>query len=134
MTYMLDTNVCIDVIRKRSRALVDRIRAHAVDDIGISVVTLAELQHGVFKSENPEQNRVALLEFLVPFTVLPYEDTAAREYGEIRVHLEKQGTPIGPMDMLIAAHARSRGLILVTSNEDEFRRVPGLSIENWVAS
>lgn len=134
MIYMLDTNVCIDVIRKRSRALVERIRAHAVDDIGISAITLAELQHGVFKSENPEQNRVALLEFLVPFTVLPYEDTAARSYGEIRAHLEKQGTPIGPMDMLIAAHARSRGLILVTSNEDEFRRVQGLSIENWIAS
>jgi tRNA(fMet)-specific endonuclease VapC len=131
---MLDTNVCIDVIRKRSRALVDRIRAHAVDDIGISVITLAELQHGVFKSESPEQNRVALLEFLVPFTVLPYEDTAAREYGDIRVHLEKRGTPIGPMDMLIAAHARSRGLVLVTNNEDEFRRVPRLSIENWTAS
>lgn len=131
---MIDTNVCIDVIRRRSRSLVERIRAHAVDDVVISAITLSELQHGVFKSENPEQNRVALLEFLVPFTVLPYEDTAARAYGEIRAHLEKQGAPIGPMDMLIAAHARSRGLILVTNNEQEFRRVPGLAIENWIAS
>ena len=134
MIYMIDTNVCIDVIRRRSRSLVERIRAHAVDDVVISAITLSELQHGVFKSENPEQNRVALLEFLVPFTVLPYEDTAARAYGEIRAHLEKQGTPIGPMDLLIAAHARSRGLILVTNNEQEFRRVPGLAIENWIAS
>ena len=131
---MLDTNVCIDVIRRRSRSLVERIRAHTVDDVVISAITLSELQHGIFKSENPEQNRVALLEFLVPFTVLAYEDTAARAYGEIRAHLEKQGTPIGPMDLLIAAHARSRGLILVTNNEQEFRRVPGLAIENWIAS
>lgn len=131
---MIDTNVCIDVIRRRSRSLVERIRAHTVDDVVISAITLSELQHGIFKSENPEQNRVALLEFLVPFTVLAYEDTAARAYGEIRAHLEKQGTPIGPMDLLIAAHARSRGLILVTNNEQEFRRVPGLAIENWIAS
>ena len=131
---MLDTNVCIDVIRNRDRALVKRIRTHTVDDIAISAITLSELQHGVSKSENPERNRVALLEFLVPFTVLSYEDTGARAYGEIRAHLEKQGKPIGPMDMLIAAHARSRGLILVTNNEQEFRRVPGLAIENWIAS
>src|SRR6056297_1957943 len=120
---MLDTNVCIDVIRKRARSLVERIRTHAVDDIALSAITLSELQHGVSKSENPEQNRVALLEFLVPFTVLSYEDTAARAYGEIRAHLEKKGTPIGPMDMLIAAHARSHGLTLITNNEQEFRRV-----------
>jgi len=134
LIYMLDTNVCIDVIRKRARSLVERIRTHAVDDIALSAITLSELQHGVSKSENPEQNRVALLEFLVPFTVLSYEDTAARAYGEIRAHLEKQGTPIGPMDMLIAAHARSHGLTLITNNEQEFRRVPGLAIENWIAS
>ncbi len=130
---MLDTNVCIDVIRKRSRSLVDRIRTHAVDDISISAITLSELHHGVSKSESPEQNRVVLLEFLVPFAVLSYDDSAARSYGEIREHLEMHGTPIGPMDMLIAAHARSRALILVTNNEQEFRGVPGLSIENWVS-
>lgn len=134
MTHMLDTNVCIDVIRRRSRSLVDRIRTHEVDDIAISAITLSELQHGVAKSESPDRNRVALLEFLVPFSVLPYDDTAARVYGEIRAQLEKQGTPIGPMDILIAAHALSRGLTLVTNNEQEFRRVPRLSIDNWKAS
>ena len=133
MIYMLDTNVCIDVIRKRSSSLAERVRRHAVDDIAISAITLSELQHGVSESESPERNRVALLEFLVPFAVLPYEDTAARAYGEIRAYLEKQGTPIGPVDMLIAAHARSRGLILITNNEEEFRRVPMLAIENWIA-
>lgn len=133
MTYMLDTNVCIDVIRKRSRVLVERIRERAVDDIAISVITVSELQHGVAKSSNPERNRVAMLEFLVPFTVLPFDDVAARAYGEIRTTLETRGTPIGPMDMLIAAHALSRHLILVTNNADEFRRVPRLSVENWTA-
>ena len=130
---MLDTNVCIDVIRKRSRVLVERIRERSVDDIAISVITVSELQHGVAKSSNPERNRVAMLEFLVPFTVLPFDDVAARAYGEIRTTLETRGTPIGPMDMLIAAHALSRHLILVTNNADEFRRVPRLSVENWTA-
>ncbi len=130
---MLDTNVCIDVIRTRSRVLVERIRERSVDDIAISVITVSELQHGVAKSSNPERNRVAMLEFLVPFTVLPFDDVAARAYGEIRTTLETRGTPIGPMDMLIAAHALSRHLILVTNNADEFRRVPRLSVENWTA-
>ena len=134
MIYMLDTNVCINVIRVRSRAVIDRIRSHGMDDIVVSAITLSELQHGVYKSERPEQNRVALLEFLVPFTVLPYDDAAARVYGEIRAQLEKQGSPIGPMNMLIAAHALSQGLTLVTNNEREFRRVSGLSIENWIGS
>ena len=130
---MLDTNVCIDVIRNRSRLLVERIRSRSVDDIAISVITLSELQHGVAKSRNPEKNRVAMLEFLVPFVVLPFDDMAARAYGEIRTTLEAQGKVIGPMDMLIAAHALSRRITLVTNNVDEFRRVPGLSVENWIA-
>lgn len=130
---MLDTNVCIDVIRKRSRVLVERMRAHSVDDIAVSVITLSELQHGVAKSSNQEKNRVAMLEFLVPFAVLPFDDVAARVYGEVRAGLEAQGTPIGPMDMLIAAHALSRHLTLVTNNMEEFRRIPRLSVENWLA-
>lgn len=130
---MLDTNVCIDVIRKRSRVLVARIRERAVNDIAISVITLSVLQHGVAKSSNPEKNRVAMLEFLVPFAVLPFDDVAARAHGEIRTTLETRGTPIAPMDMLIAAHALSRHLILVTNYADEFRRVPRLSVENWIA-
>ena len=133
MTGMLDTNVCTDVIRNRSRLLVERIRSRSVDDVAISVITLSELQHGVAKSSNPEKNRVAILEFLVPFVVLPFDDMAARVYGEIRATLEAQGNAIGPMDMLIAAHALSRHVTLVTNNVDEFCRVPGLSVENWMA-
>ena len=131
MTHMLDTNVCVDVIRNRSHALIDRLETHAVDSIAISTITLSELHHGVAKSQDPETNRVALLEFLVPFLVLPFDGAAARVYGVIRSELERQGTPIGPMDMLIAAHALSQGSILVTNNEREFRRVPDLSVENW---
>ena len=134
MTSMLDTNVCIDVIRKRSRLLVERIRARPVDDIAISAITLSELQHGVAKSRNPEKNRTSLLEFLVPFAVLPFDDVAARVYGEIRANLEAQGTPIGPMDMLIAAHALSRHLTLVSNNVVAFGRIPRLPIENWVGT
>jgi tRNA(fMet)-specific endonuclease VapC len=130
---MLDTNVCIDVIRARSRVLVERIRSHPVDDIAISAITLAELQHGVARSSQPDRNRVAMLEFLVPFAVLPFDDLAARAYGEIRATLEAHGTPIGPMDTLIAAHALSLRLSLVTNNVGEFRRVPGLAVENWLA-
>jgi tRNA(fMet)-specific endonuclease VapC len=130
---MLDTNVCIDAIRNRSRLLVERIRSRSVDDIAISVITLSELQHGIAKSSYPEKNRVAMLEFLVPFAVLPFDDMAARSYGQIRATLEAQGNAIGPMDMLIAAHALSRRVSLVTNNVDEFRRVPGLSVENWIA-
>ena len=131
MTHMLDTNVCVDVIRTRSRALIDRLESHTVDSIAISSITLAELHHGAAKSRDPEANRVALLEFLVPFSLLAFDDSAAREYGRIRAALERQGTPIGPMDMLIAAHALAGDLVLVTNKEREFERVPGLSVENW---
>jgi tRNA(fMet)-specific endonuclease VapC len=131
---MLDTNVCIDVIRGRSSSIVARLRTYAVDEIAISAITISGLHHGVAKSAYPEQNRFALLEFLVPFVLLSYDDRAALEYGEIRARLEKNGTPIGPMDMLIAAHARSCGLVLITNNEREFLRVPGLTVENWLSS
>ncbi len=130
---MLDTTVCIDVIRKRSRLLVERIRRRSVDEIAISVIALSELQHGIAKSNNLEKNRVAMLEFLVPFAVLAFDDIAARAYEEGRAGLEVQGTPIGPMDMLIAAHALSRHLTLATNNVDEFSRIPRLLIENWIA-
>lgn len=133
MTHLLDTNVCIDVIRSRQLNLVQRIASYAVDALAISAITVSELQYGVAKSKNPEANRIALLEFLVPFAVISYDEAAAGSYGAIRAHPEHQGTPIGPMDILIAAHALSRGLVLVTNNEKVFRRVPGLAVENWTS-
>jgi tRNA(fMet)-specific endonuclease VapC len=92
---------------------------------------LSELEYGAAKSARPEQNKLAIVEFLAPLEILPYDDMAAQEYGKVRVYLEKQGTPIGSMDMLIAAHALSLNCILVTNNESEFRRIPALKIENW---
>jgi len=132
MRYMLDTNICIYAIKKRPAAVIDRFLTHDPEEICISAVTYAELMHGVEKSQATERNRLALSLFLSPITILDFESTAAEEYGSIRAKLEKRETPIGPMDMLIAAHARAAGLILVTNNTKEFERVEGLQIENWV--
>ena len=104
-----------------------------VADIGISSVTLSELEYGVEKSENRERNRLALTHFLAPLQIVSYDARAAQQYGFIRSHLEKQGQPIGPLDTLIAAHALSLDCIVVTNNANEFRRVPNLTVENWIA-
>ena len=129
--YMLDTNICIYVIRKKPSHLIQHLQGLRITDVGISSITLSELEYGVAKSQKPQQNKLALVEFLAPIEILPYNDMAAEQYGEIRALLERQGTPIGSLDMLIAAHALSLNSILVTNNESEFRRVPGLIVENW---
>jgi tRNA(fMet)-specific endonuclease VapC len=103
-----------------------------VGDIGLSTVTLAELQYGVAKSAFPERNQEALAAFTLPLEILPFDAPAAAAYGPIRATLERQGTPIGAMDLLIAAHAVSLGVILVTNNPREFGRVSDLQVENWV--
>ena len=131
MRFMLDTNICIHVIKHRPAAALARFQMYTPQDICVSSITLAELEYGVRKSAFPEKNKLALTMFLSGITVLPFDD-AAIEYGGIRAELEKKGTPIGPNDMLIAAHARSRGLPIVTNNTREFERVDGLAVENWV--
>lgn len=131
MTYMLDTNICIYAMKKKPEQVLKRLKETLYNGVCISSITLAELEYGMKHSSNPEKNARALLRFLVPFSILPFDPAAAAEYGEIRAHLQRQGTPIGPLDMLIAGHARSEGLILVTNNVKEFERVPGLIIENW---
>jgi len=103
-----------------------------VGDVGISAITLAELEHGVERSARPEQNRIALAQFCAPLEVLAFDDAAAAAYGRVRVVLEKKGPVIGPMDLLVAAHALTAAHTLVTSNEKEFQRVKGLRVENWV--
>ena len=110
-----------------------RLRQSNVSDIGISSITLSELEYGVEKSERKEQNRLALVEFLLPFEIVFYDDSAAYEYGMVRSYLERIGEPIGSLDMLIAAHAFSLDATLVTNNEREFRRIPDLKIVNWVS-
>jgi tRNA(fMet)-specific endonuclease VapC len=134
MNYLLDTNICIYIINRRSPSVLKRIQARQPEQIAISTVTVAELEYGVAQSRQPDQNRVALLEFLLPFEILDFDQMAALEYGQIRSSLEKKGRPIGPMDMLLAAQAKSRDLVLVTNNEKEFRRVDGLRVENWAAA
>lgn len=129
--YMLDTNICIYIIKKKPDQVIERLRHTRVPDVGVSSITLSELEYGAAKSARPEQNKLAMVEFLAPLEILPYDDMAAQEYGKVRVYLEKQGAPIGSMDMLIAAHALSLNCILVTNNESEFRRIPALKIENW---
>ena len=132
MKYMLDTNICIYIIKKNPEGVIKRLRRTRISQVGISSITLSELEYGVAKSSRPDQNQFALTQFLAPLEILPYDDEAAQRYGRLRAFLEDQGTPIGSLDLLIAAHALSIGCILVTNNEKEFRRVPNLRIDNWV--
>ena len=132
MKYMLDTNICIYIIKRRPKAVIERFLRTEIFQIAISSITLSELLYGVSKSSRPKQNQMALMQFIAPLAVLPYGDDAAQYYGDLRVHLEKQGTPIGSLDMLIAAHALSTACTLITNNEKEFIRIPNLKIENWV--
>ena len=132
MKYLLDTNICIYIIKKKPLQVIDRLRSLALEDVAISSVTLAELEYGIQKSSRPEQNQEALNEFLSPLEILSFDDRAACHYGEIRAYLERSGQPIGAMDLMIAAHARSLSYLLVTNNEKEFVRVPELNVENWV--
>ena len=129
--YLLDTNICIELIRGRSTAIQDRLRQCARGDVGLSAIVLAELEHGVAKSSRPDQNRIALNKFCAPLVILAFDDTAAAAYGKIRADLERAGQIICAMDMLIAAHALAENVVLVTNNEREFRRVEGLAVENW---
>jgi tRNA(fMet)-specific endonuclease VapC len=131
ISYLLDTNICIYIIKKRPEQVIERLRHTRISEVGVSSITLSELEYGAAKSSRPAQNKLAIIEFLAPFEILPYDDMAAQEYGKVRAYLEKQGTPIGSMDMLIAAHALSLNCILVTNNEREFRQIPTLKIENW---
>ena len=131
MNYLLDTNICIDIIRKKPPAVLKRVKSKQPGQIAISTITLAELEYGIARSRYPDRNRVALLEFLLPFTILDFDQAASAQYGYIRSLLESKGRPIGPMDLLLAAQAKSHGLVLVTNNEKEFKRVESLRVENW---
>lgn len=131
MKYMLDTNICIFAIRNSNDNVLKKFHEHLDDELYISSITLAELMYGAEKSKKPEQNRNALLQFLTLIDTKEFSEKAAIEYGKIRAFLENQGTPIGPLDTLIAAHAVSENMILVTHNTKEFLRVPDLTVENW---
>lgn len=131
MRYMLDTNICIYVIKHKPEKLFQKLQEVDPSDVCISSVTYAELVHGVEKSAAVDKNRVALSILLANIEILDFDVNAAEGYGKIRADLEKNGTPIGPLDMMIAGHARSLDYTLVTNNVKEFKRVSGLKIENW---
>lgn len=133
ITYLLDTNIVIYVIKRRPIEVLGVFNANATR-MAISVITLSELMHGAEKSSKPAENLAVVEDFCSRLSVLPYTEKAAQHYGQIRTALEKRGEPIGVNDLHIAAHARSEGLILVTNNEKEFAKVPSLQIENWVAA
>ena len=131
MRYMLDTNICIYAIKHKPEQVFMRLQEHDPIDICISSVTYAELVHGVEKSKAIEKNRVALALLLANIEIMNFDSLAAESYGEIRADLEKEGTPIGPLDMMIAGHAKALGYTVVTNNTKEFERVKGLKLENW---
>ncbi|MCU6752789.1 type II toxin-antitoxin system tRNA(fMet)-specific endonuclease VapC [Bovifimicola ammoniilytica] len=132
MRYMLDTNICIYLIKHKPPQVFEKLQEHNPDEICISAVTYAELVHGVEKSKAVERNRLALTILLSNIEILDFDMKVAEEYGRIRADLEKKGTPIGPLDMMIAGHAKSLGYTIVTNNVGEFKRVEGLQYENWV--
>jgi len=132
MKLMLDTNICIYLIKQHPPSALERFLSHPVGDIGISSITVAELDYGVSKSRHATKNRVALAQFLSPLEIVSFDRDAAAAYGRLRATLEQKGLPIGSMDLLIAAHALSRAVRVITNNAREFRRVPGLRVENWV--
>lgn len=131
LRYLLDTNVCIYVIKRRPEALLDRFNSHAAQ-LAISSITLAELLHGAEKSAAPQRMISVVENFCSRLEVLAYGSKAAQHYGQIRAALEMRGTPIGVNDLHIAAHARSEGLTLVSNNLREFQKVEGLLLDNWV--
>lgn len=133
MKLMLDTNICIYIIKQQPLTVLKRFLEYQIGDIGISSITLSELRYGVAKSTHQDKNSKALDEFIIPLEVVSFDEEAAHVYGDIRATLEKAGTPIGAMDMLIAAHAVSLGISLVTNNTREFVRIPALTIIDWIA-
>lgn len=131
MKYMLDTNICIFVIRHKPETVIQRFMEHDPSEICISSITYAELVHGVEKSQAKEKNRIALTLLLSKIQIIPFDSLAAQVYGVVKADLQRQGTPIGPLDTLIASHAKSLDLTLVTNNTREFIRVEGLKLEDW---
>ena len=118
-------------MNKKPFEVIDKFKKTEIGQIGISSITVSELNYGVAKSKRQKQNAQRLEEFLTPFEILPYDETASKYYGIIRYQLKSEGKVIGPLDMLIAAHALSKNLILVTNNEKEFLRIKSLKVENW---
>ncbi len=132
MNFLLDTNICIYIIKQKPPEVLQRFNNYQVGDIGISSITVAELEFGAQKSQFPARNQQALTQFLLPLKVIDFDRAAAIIYGKIRARLEQQGRLIGSLDTLIAAHPLSLQVTLITNNVNEFSRVPNLQLDNWV--
>lgn len=132
MKILLDTNICIYLIKNRPPDVRDRFAEYFLGDVGISSISVAELQYGVAKSAAVARNQQALEAFLLPLEVLPFDAESALAYGNIRASLERRGEPIGSLDTLIAAQAVAHNLLLITHNLREFERVPALRCETWL--
>ena len=130
--YVIDTNICIYLINKRFEYLLKKFESFKKSEIAVSAVTVAELEYGIAKSLYPEKNRLALVEFISSFEIIPFSNEDTQSFGLIRAYLNKNGTPIGPYDLQIAAQCLTRDSILVTNNEKKFKRIPNLMIENWI--
>jgi tRNA(fMet)-specific endonuclease VapC len=130
---MLDTNICIYLIKNKPIEVKEKFNAYEVGEICISSITVSELYYGVHKSKMVDKNLQALALFLAPLNIVDYNEKASLEYGKIRAALESKGSVIGSLDMLISAHALSLGVVLVTNNTKEFERVEGLRLDNWVS-
>lgn len=133
MKFLIDTNICIYIMNNHPPEVVQKCRHAGVGNIGISSITVSELQYGVHKSKHIKENTRRLEEFLCPFEILFYGENESKYYGEIRNQLERQGSIIGPLDLLIAAHALSNKLTLITNNEKEFHRIKSLKVQNWIS-
>lgn len=132
MKYMLDSNMCIYLINKHPERVVQKFKLYMNGSLSISSIVLSELFFGAHNSHQKEKNLLTLAKFTIPVEVLPYDTIAAQHYGEIRAYLQKKGSLIDPLDMLIGAHARSIEATLITNNFKEFSRIPNLLCENWV--
>jgi len=129
--YLLDTNICVFIFRRKFPSVLQRLHQTQAGEVGISAVTLAELRYGADRSSDPPKNHAVIDAFLTTVAVFEFHEDAARFYGIVRSELESRGTPIGPLDNMIAAHSLSLGVTLVTNNVREFSRVTGLAVEDW---
>ena len=132
MKFLIDTNICIYIMNNHPPEVLPKFKSIGVGKVGISSITVSELHYGACKSNHIKKNIKRLDEFLSPFEILSYDENVSKYYGKIRSQLEKQGNIIGPLDMLIAAHALSNNLILITNNVKEFMQIKFLRVENWV--
>ena len=131
--YLLDTNICIYLMKGRYSHLQERVEAEDPAHLCLSSITVAELEYGIAKSRYPDKNRELLYGFLTPFDIIPFTESDAENFGSVRAYLNQLGTPIGPYDLQIASQCLSRNYMLITNNVKEFERVPHLQIENWIS-